>query len=173
MMEFLTTTYVREIVESLNLLAAAALGAGFYSLSTSHRYVRDRTFDPQYNQLYVVRFVLGVAAGVILSVGIGESYFPDQNLGKGLLAIVGGYSADAVSEILQRLADTLLTIVKGSPDGESEAVRRADKAAMDAQRVRERSEARERLHQAKAEAEAKNAPQEVIDQIQDAIDSLE
>jgi hypothetical protein len=49
----------RRGLEQLNWLFAAALGAVFYVLFTAHQYVKERTFDPRYNSMYMTRFVLG------------------------------------------------------------------------------------------------------------------
>ena len=103
-------------LQAVNLLVAAGLGAGFYALSTARRYILQRTYDPRYNQVYYVRLILGLAAGSILGYfGTNMTGGPlAGQLGPSVLAIVGGYSADAVARILQRLADTLVTVVRGS-----------------------------------------------------------
>lgn len=105
------------------LLAAAGLGSGFYGLYTAHKYIVNRTFNPKYNQIYVVRYVLGLTSGSILGYfgtsllnGGGQSTVDPKQLGPPVLALVGGYAAEAVSQILQRIADTLVTIVRGSGD---------------------------------------------------------
>lgn len=109
----------------IQLIFAAGVGAGFYSLWTAHKYIKNRTFDPQYNQLYLIRFVLGIVAGTILGYSMTDIFAGTAGqLQPSLLAIVGGYSADAVAQILQRLADTLVTIVKGN-DSDSNEVERA------------------------------------------------
>jgi len=59
-----------------NWLFGAGLGAAFYTLFTAHEYVRKRTFDPRYNSVYLIRFVLGVIAGLILA-NLGSIF--DQN----------------------------------------------------------------------------------------------
>ena len=136
-----------EITRSLNLLFAAGLGAGFYSLSTSRQYIRDRTYNPSYNQIYYVRFVLGLAAGTILGhFGTNMTTGPlAQQLGPSVLAIIGGYSADAVSQILQRLAETLVTIVRGSNQHEIERREREIRADASESIIREKNQIAKKL----------------------------
>jgi len=107
-------------------LSAAGLGAGFYSLTTAHRYIVERTFDPQYNQIYLIRFIVGLAAGVIFAL-FGKELIQGGNtisaLGPPVLAVVGGFAADAVAEILRRVADVLTAAVKGGAQSQIEAER--------------------------------------------------
>lgn len=119
--------YKDKLLLVINILFAAGLGAGFYSLTTSRRYILNRTFDPSYNQIYYIRFVLGLTAGTILGYFGGTGLFAKNitensqlvsGISIGVLSIVGGYSADAVAKILQRIAETLVTLVQGSNQNE-------------------------------------------------------
>lgn len=111
-------------IEIAMLLAAASLGAGFYGLYTAHKYIVNRTFDPKYTRIYIVRYVLGLTSGSILGYfgasllnGFAAAHNADpKQLGPPVLALIGGYAAEAVSQILQRIADTLVTIVRGTND---------------------------------------------------------
>jgi hypothetical protein len=104
-------------IEKLNWCFAAGLGAVFYVLFTAHKYVKDRTFDPRYNAVYLIRFVLGVLSGLILAIVLGTSLFKSNttisNLGPAVIALLGGFSTEAVYQILQRLVDILLAAVRG------------------------------------------------------------
>ncbi len=147
-----------EIIRSLNLLFGAGLGAGFYSLSTSRQYIRDRTYKPSYNQIYYVRFVLGLAAGTILGhFGTNMTTGPlAQQLGPSVLAIIGGYSADAVAQILQRLAETLVTVVRGSNQHELESREREIRADASESMVREKSQIAHKLQKISLSVKDKN-----------------
>jgi hypothetical protein len=118
--------------QQLAYLGAALLGASFSGLFTAYEYVQKRTFDPASGSSYTVRVVLGTVSGLILAnIGFliigraintqGASGTPQPAsilaaIGPGTLALVGGYSADAVNLILQRIADTLVTTVRGNAD---------------------------------------------------------
>jgi uncharacterized membrane protein len=104
----------RTAASKWNLLFSAGLGSAFYGLFTAHDYVKNRTFDPRYNSVYLIRFVLGIIAGLILaSLGVADQNDTLKKLGLGVIALLGGYSAEAVNQVLQRLVDILLAAVKG------------------------------------------------------------
>ena len=113
------------ITQRLNWTFAAALGAVFYVLFTAHSYVKDRTFDPRYNSLYVIRFFLGVLAGLILAIVTGTEFFNKnagvKELGPSVIALLGGFSTEAVYQILQRLVEILLAAVRGDNSDSAKA----------------------------------------------------
>jgi hypothetical protein len=103
------------ILERLNWLFAAALGAVFYVLFTALDFVKNRTYDPRYNSIYLIRFVLGVLAGLILAIVLQNNLGGDtvRKLGPSVIALLGGFSTEAVYQILQRLVEVLLAAVRG------------------------------------------------------------
>jgi hypothetical protein len=111
------------------LLIAAALGASFYALYTAQRYVAEKTFDSRFVPTYFVRFILGLIAGPILANlavrlewvggGAGDSSIW-TDLGPNTIALVGGYSADVLNQILNRLMQVVTSFAKGD---EREAAR--------------------------------------------------
>ena len=131
-----------ELVNFVKVFAAAALGSTFYSLLTANRFIREQTFDPRYNQFYIVRFILGIFAGVILglfSADLLEANDEIQDIARSTFALVGGFSSEAVAQILKRFSDTLVTLVRGSDkeaakaDAEREAAKKATTVATDLQ----------------------------------------
>ncbi len=127
--------WVDQVFDTFGLIVSAALGSAFYGLSTAHKYIVRSTFDPRYEQTYFVRFFLGVTAGTIL--GYFGKYLLDptaendtlqQLLGPPVLALLGGYASEAVSQILSRVAETLVTIVRGSDSDVLQARREALRA---------------------------------------------
>lgn len=111
------------ILERLNWLFSAALGAVFYVLFTALGYVKDRTYDPRYNSIYVIRFVLGVLAGLILAIVLQNSFGADtvSKLGPSVIALLGGFSTEAVYQVLQRLVEVLLAAIRGDNSGTAQA----------------------------------------------------
>jgi hypothetical protein len=99
-----------------NYLFAAMLGAALNGLLTLQLYIRNRTFEPRYACMYVIRFTVGVIAGMVLAC-VGSDLFSAETtlakLGPGAIALLGGYSAEAVRQILDRLVEVLLTVVGG------------------------------------------------------------
>jgi uncharacterized membrane protein YraQ (UPF0718 family) len=101
--------------QSFGLVSAAALGSAFYGLFTANEYAKLRTFDPRYNSVYMIRFFLGVIAGAILArIPIFSADGTLKTFGPNLIALLGGYSAEAVNQILQRLVEIMVATVKGS-----------------------------------------------------------
>jgi hypothetical protein len=131
------------IWRQLSFLGAAIIGATFYSLFTALKYIVSRTYDPQYGTVYLVRFLLGVVAGVILA-NFGKDIGANLNginVGGPLFALIGGYSSEVVNQILMRVSETLLASIKGSGDDQVKAKEEELKASkaravVDQERVR-------------------------------------
>jgi hypothetical protein len=120
----------QEIVRVVNTVAAASLGASFYVLRKTEPFLINRSFDPKFNGVYILRFITGIVGGIILAAAIGPSLRGSlgsgtgANLTPGVLALLGGFSVEAVEEVLQRLVDVLLALVRG--DGSAQAEDKAE-----------------------------------------------
>jgi hypothetical protein len=122
------------VLPTLNAFFGASLGASFYILLNTQDYLVTRSFDPKYNSVYAARFITGVVAGVILANALGpilqkQLESTHYGLTPGILAILGGYAAEAVQQILQRLVEVLLAAVRG--DGSAQAQAKAVAAQAD------------------------------------------
>ena len=153
------------------------LGSAFYGLYTAHKYLVRCTFDPKYHQVYLIRYVLGLTSGTILGffgrdLLKGNSDISKQ-LGAAVLALIGGYAAEAVSQVLQRFAETLVTIVRGGNADLLQARQEEMKARARQQEIQTRSELVKGLLKAKETAVRAGAPAvDVGREIQKAIDSI-
>jgi hypothetical protein len=108
----------------LSSIMGACLGACFYILMKLQPYLENRSFDPKYNSAYATRFVIGMVAGVIIAY-VWSSYISQpvpnpktiqesaRSFSPGVVGILGGFSAEAVQQILQRLVEVLLSLVRG------------------------------------------------------------
>jgi hypothetical protein len=119
------------LFQTFNTIFGAALGASFYILLNTQEYLVKRSFDPKYNSVYAARFITGLIGGVILANALGpmlKGQLENTKLGftPGILAILGGYAAEAVQQILQRLVEIMLAAVRG--DGSSAATAKAQAA---------------------------------------------
>ncbi len=120
--------------QTVSWVSGAGLGAAFYGLFTAHDYVKRRTFDPRYNSVYMIRFVLGIISGIILAnLPLFDKDGTLKSLGEGIIALLGGFSAEAVYQILQRLVDILVATVKGSGADSAKAQIQEEKAKATAQ----------------------------------------
>ncbi len=110
----------------------AALGASFYVLLKTQPYLVNRSYDPKYNAVYISRFIYGLVAGVILATAL-QNFLSKTDSVKaftpGVLAILGGYAAEAVELILQRLVEILLAAVRGDGSEQAKTKATADQAA--------------------------------------------
>jgi hypothetical protein len=98
------------------LVAASAVGATLANLKRLNRYISDCNYDPRYDSSYWTRLVMGLISGVILSQVVfgalvggdtGAANSPAGNallgFGQPILAILGGFSADLVHDVLTHL----------------------------------------------------------------------
>lgn len=151
-------------------LAPAVFGAGFYSLFTAYGYISDRTYDPGYNIIYLVRFFLGIVAGTVLVTAGG--WGPLKSFDSTILGLVGGYSADAVNQILLRISEVLVAAVKGTGKDNTgqDAAARAVAKEQQAQQTAETAKHMSDMLSAAAKA---GAPNNVLDIIKSTMDKVQ
>lgn len=140
---FLDASGASLLWNTLFLLFCAGLGASFAALFQAHRYIAEATYDPRYDASYGARLILGVIAGLILVEMLPRDLFASggmRSFGKPALAMLGGFSATAVHRLLQRLVDTLDTLVKGDPASGIAAMRSAERAQTAQTRTQMQSE---------------------------------
>ena len=107
------------LMDMLFFLAAAGLGASFASLYKANDYITRGTFDPTQQASYWIRFLLGLIAGLVMAIFISDkslegSSFLNEGIVRPLLAILGGFSADLVYTLLNRLVETMKSLFQGS-----------------------------------------------------------
>jgi hypothetical protein len=122
----------RDVSDLVQIIGGAGLGSSFYALHTASRYIKSGTFDPKYNNTYLIRLGLGLLSGLILAyflkdlLSIKTPNASDSNAAKvsvAALALLGGYAAEAVAQILDRVSDTLVTLVSGGDKDKIEAAK--------------------------------------------------
>jgi hypothetical protein len=104
------------VVVEIFLVAASAVGATLANLKRLNRYISDCNYDPRYDSSYWTRLVMGLISGVILSqvvfsalIGTDSAAASNPNgsalmgFGQPILAILGGFSAELVHDILTHL----------------------------------------------------------------------
>lgn len=132
------------LYDHLIAISAALLGAMFYNLYKANQYLTTTTYDPVYTTTYWNRLVVGVLAGMVLEVVItgtqGEGGADDgaASFSRPLLGLLAGYSAEAVSQSLDRLVEALRTVVAGRGEDASRAELAARQARLDADARRRR-----------------------------------
>lgn len=138
--DILTSSGLPLLLNELFYLSAAGLGASFATLFRAHRYVVEGNYDPKYDTLYWSRFILGIIAGLILVEFVPlETEGHSTPLARPLLAILGGFSATVVYQILSRLVESVGSIVQG----DVAAIKQVEETSADMRR--EVSESNHRL----------------------------
>jgi hypothetical protein len=116
------------------LICCAGLGSCFTALYRLNNFVAKTTYDPRYDSTYWASILLGVIAGIFISELLFNIIFstpdpssmPSADLGKPVLALMGGFSANMVYKVLQRLVDSMGSLVKGDPSDINQAKRETD-----------------------------------------------
>ena len=112
------------LLNELFLVTSAGLGASFSALFRANRFVERGTYDPSYETSYWLHVILGIVAGTILGMlvpieeieklveGTNETHISSLNgLGKPLLAIAGGFSAQLVYKALLKIVKFLESLL--------------------------------------------------------------
>ena len=136
------------ILTQMFLLCCAGLGASFNGLFKVNHYIANATYDSKYDSTYLTRVILGLIAGMIIVELLPKELFERESLssfGKPTLAVLAGYSAHLVYQILQRLADTLESFVKGDQQQVKKFDSETQKAKLDEQRTTLHSSVASRL----------------------------
>jgi hypothetical protein len=137
----LVSTFWHALAENVYWLAAAGVGASFAVLFQVNESIANGTFDPDDAPAHWIKVFLGVVAGFILVALVPVDGFdsPDAKvLAKPTIALLGGFSAQAVYRILNRLVETLEDLFSGGKK-EQAAVREqaiAARASEDAAQAR-------------------------------------
>lgn len=95
------------------LSSVAGLGVLFYLLKNVSTSVKNSTLVPEDTVYYIAVIILGVIAGLISSEIISFYKIDPQGINlfnKSILALIGGFSSDAIFSILQGIIDRIKTI---------------------------------------------------------------
>ncbi|HKL08457.1 MAG TPA: hypothetical protein VJ896_06770 [Bacteroidales bacterium] len=154
----------------LSLLFASGLGAGFYTLSTARKYLVKRTFDPSYNPTYLIRFLLGISAGTILALIFKDVItLNDFKFSAEILAVVGGFSADAVSTILERVAELIVAVFKGTGETDPQKTDTKMRNEREIQKQKDKLDKMDALAEIKAKMVEVGAGDEIIQTVNEKL----
>ena len=95
------------------LASVSGLGVLFYLLKNVSKSIKEAILLPEESIEYMAQIVLGIIAGLILA-EILSIYITDPNninlFNKSILALIGGFSSDAIFSILQGVIDRIKAI---------------------------------------------------------------
>ena len=160
------------LLNYLFLLSAASLGACFSALFTANRYIKDGTFDDRFESTYWSRYVLGLIGGIMIAmlVPIGEFLAPETgatqgashaHMGPPLLALLGGFAANFVYRVLDRLVKMMESGVKGDPNDALAVQEQQVRARLDNKAVQDRLDQARQLLQLQQRLAETNDPEVV------------
>lgn len=140
------------LLNELFLLSAASLGVSFANLYQANLYLKNSTFDPRFESSYWVRYVLGLMSGSILAFLVPVDHWLEgsaqagtlHGMGKPTLALLGGFSAQAIYRILFKMVNAVESLVRGS-----------SQEALENEKAQVRLDSERRELQTKAELSAK------------------
>ncbi|OZG69746.1 hypothetical protein BTA51_29420 [Hahella sp. CCB-MM4] len=104
------------VLNQVFILSCAGLGASFFALFQANSYIAKATYDPRFDSDYWTRIILGMIAGIIIVELLPSTIFNQGSMaefGKPALAMLSGFSVTVVYRILQRLVETMETVVRG------------------------------------------------------------
>jgi len=158
-------------------ISAAGLGASFTALYTANTYISKGTYDPCYQSSYWIRFLLGIIAGLLLSLLISEQSMADNDmLSKGiirpLLAILGGFSADLLYSFLNRMVETFKSLFENNSKHMVEAKTQEAKAKLAELEIERRMKLSQNLMQLHQQIGVETDPEQVKQQVQDILEGL-
>lgn len=183
--DILKSDGLKLLLNLLFFISAAGLGAGFYALYKANGYITQGTFDPAYHASYWIRFWLGIISGLVMSVMISDtalggvatsgpaatqtsSNFFDPAFMRPMLAMLGGFSADLLFTIMNRLVETVESLFIGSAKELLEKKKQEGEAQLAANMVQHRIEIAAKLVKLQQELGGTVSP----DDIQAKLDKL-
>jgi len=115
------------LVNEIFLVAAAGVGATLANLKRLDRYVSNCTYDQRYESSYWTRLVMGLISGVVLSqvvygvfaspstaAAASSTTNPFSAIGQPILALLGGFSAELVHDILTHFISVIRNAFGGN-----------------------------------------------------------
>lgn len=181
---FFASEGVSLLVNQTFLLCCAGLGAVFSGLFKASKYVTNGTYDPVYESSYWSSIILGLMAGIIIVELVPPELFSGSsasatqgggdtlavsNFGKPTLALVGGFSADLIYRLLNRIVDSIDHFVKGDRSATMTAETRASDLELSEKSLRMQSDHASQLLRLQRELESAKDVDSVKGQIMDFI----
>jgi hypothetical protein len=111
-------------LSAVYLLLAAGLGVLFSQLYRINRQVSRGQYDPAEDAVQMTTVVLGLIAGVVMAMFLSDVLKESdgsERFSQPLLALLGGFSAPAVHNIVSRFVDAVGALVGGDPREQSAA----------------------------------------------------
>jgi len=168
---------IEQLARLIFYVGAAGLGASFTALYTANSFISKGTYDPCHQSSYWIRFLLGIIAGLLLSLLISaESIQNDGMLSTGivrpLLAILGGFSADLLYTFLNRMVETFKSMFEGSAQSMLDAKAQEAKARLTELEIEKKMHLTQNLIQMQHQIGAETDPEQIKQQFNEMVQNL-
>lgn len=175
--DVLSADGMEQLARLIFYIGAAGLGASFTALYTANNYISKGTYDPCHQTSYWIRFLLGIIAGLLLSLLISEQSIQNSEmLSKGvirpLLAILGGFSADLLYTFMNRMVDTFKSLFEGNVENILDAKAQEAKAKLAELEIERRMKLSQKLMDLQQQLGAESDPEQVKQQLNNIMQSL-
>ncbi|MGZ5613801.1 MAG: hypothetical protein ACXWE2_04010 [Methylobacter sp.] len=175
--DVLSAQGIEQLARLIFYVGAAGLGASFTALYTANAYISKGTYDPCYQSSYWIRFLLGIIAGLLLSLLVSaESIQNDGMLSTGivrpLLAILGGFSADLLYTFLNRMVETFKSLFEGSAQNMLDAKAQEAKAKLTGLEIEKKMQLTQNLIQMQQQIGAETDPEMIKQQFNEMVQNL-
>ncbi|MGZ5059384.1 MAG: hypothetical protein ACXWAA_13200 [Methylobacter sp.] len=175
--DVLSADGIEQLARLIFYVGAAGLGASFTALYTANSYISKGTYDPCHQSSYWIRFLLGIIAGLLLSLLISaESIQEDGMLSKGiirpLLAILGGFSADLLYTFLNRMVETFKSMFEGSAQTILDAKAQESKARLAELEIEKKMHLTQNLIQMQQQIGVETDPEQIKQQFNEMVQNL-
>jgi hypothetical protein len=155
------------------LLSAAGMGSTFHALFTAQRFVAEGTYDPRHDASYWIRLGLGFVAGLLMAVLIPvDAGDHGATMGKPLLALLGGFSAGLVYNVLRRLVDTVESLFQGDRKDVQKRQEELQRTTAQHAAVQARMDVAEQLVGLRDELARGTAPEQLNERLTAMLDGL-
>lgn len=171
--DVLQTSGLPLLLNLLFFVFAAGLGASFAALFQVNQYIANGTYDPKYASSYWIRLALGIIAGLILAVLVPiDMEGSREAIAKPTLAMLGGFSSAVVYRILNRLVETLESLVRGETRAIEAAQEQLARARVTEQLVQSRMELAANLISLQQQLSDGASPGDLKDRVARMLDDL-
>jgi hypothetical protein len=160
------------LLKELFLISAAGLGASFTALFKANQFIVQGTFNPTHESIYWTRLILRIVAGMILATLIPIENAVDADFGKPLLAMLGGFSADIVYLVINRLMESAATLVRGDTSKLAEVKNLEQKTRLAEDELKTRFRMAADLTKLQQEIDGGSKPAELKDKIAKILNGL-
>lgn len=157
------------LIRELFLLTAASVGVTFSNLYKAKHIIDEGAFTSTTESLYWTQYILGILSGFLLANMIPIERSIQSDFGKPLLAILGGFSADVVYQILNRFVEAVKSLVNQDLQATFESQKQSLKARLSEEETKTRFQLASELMKIQQMIDSNTTPNEIKQKMTDMV----